>query len=186
MQNIIFLDIDGVLNDNCAYFLLESVDVLKHLIKLYNAKIVMITSLQGNGTEKRRKRIRDKLKDFNIQNIDFIDPNFEGELYFDGYVKGFKMVPRLLGIINYLQNTGKCNYVILDDDYYFDYKFIKLNCYRPSPFDGLTYEDLPKIKFETVNLNDFKNIKYRYRQLGAYELATNNLVRVLKNIQEKH
>lgn len=33
MKNIIFLDIDGVLNDNCSEFLSESVEVLKLLFK---------------------------------------------------------------------------------------------------------------------------------------------------------
>ena len=32
MENVIFLDIDGVLNDSICSFLLESVEVLKELI----------------------------------------------------------------------------------------------------------------------------------------------------------
>lgn len=44
MRNIIFLDIDGVLNDNGSVFLSESVKVLNLLIQMYNAKVVMISS----------------------------------------------------------------------------------------------------------------------------------------------
>ena len=45
MKNVIFLDIDGVLNDNISSFSLQSIQVLKQLIQIYNAKVVMITSL---------------------------------------------------------------------------------------------------------------------------------------------
>ena len=58
MENIIFLDIDGVLNNIRVRFNEESVNVIKELIQRYNAKVVMITSWQINGTETRRKRIK--------------------------------------------------------------------------------------------------------------------------------
>lgn len=44
MENIIFLDIDGFLNDIKVKFKEESVKVVKELIKIYNVKVVMITS----------------------------------------------------------------------------------------------------------------------------------------------
>ena len=43
-ENIIFLDIDGVLNDSCSEFLSESIEVLNLLVPMYNAKVVMISS----------------------------------------------------------------------------------------------------------------------------------------------
>lgn len=43
-ENIIFLDIDGVLNDSCSEFLSESIEVLNLLVQMYNAKVVMISS----------------------------------------------------------------------------------------------------------------------------------------------
>ena len=97
---------------------------------------------------------------------------------------GIKLPSRLLGIIDYLRNNEIANYVILDDDYYNDYKLMCLNHYRPLPFKGLTYKDLAKIAFKPVNLNNFKYINYQYRQLGEYELVTNKLIKVLKKKYE--
>lgn len=184
MENIIFLDIDGVLNNIKVRFNEESVNVVKELIRRYNARVVMITSWQMNGTECRKKWIQQQLEKLGIYDIDFIDPNFEGNLCFKDRLSHIKIGSRLLGIVNYLQNNDECNYVILDDDYHNDYKLICLNHYRTLPFKGLTYKDLDKITFKPVNLNNFKYIKYQYRQLGEYELITNNLIKVLKKKYE--
>lgn len=178
MKNVIFLDIDGVLNDNISSFSFESIEVLKQLMQLYNAKVVMITSLQSNGTTSKRKKFQQQLEELGIYDIDFVDPNFEGSMC------GIKLPSRLLGIIDYLRNNEIANYVILDDDYYNDYKLMCLNHYRTLPFKGLTYKDLAKIAFKPVNLNNFKYINYQYRQLGEYELVTNKLIKVLKKKYE--
>lgn len=174
MWNLIFLDIDGVINNNCCNILLESVEFLKHLIQLYDAKIVIISSLQGNGTEEKRSKIRILFEEFGIYNIDFIDPNFIGS-FFD-----IPLPSRVLGIVDYLKNNEVTNYIILDDEYHNDYRLLCLNHYKTMPFQGLTYKDLPKITFKQVNLNNFKYISYQYRRLGEYELVTNYLVKVLK------
>ena len=137
----------------------------------------MITSWQMNGTEARRKCIKHQFEKLGIYDIDFIDPNFEGSMC------GIKLPSRLLGIVDYLKNNDEVNYVILDDDYQNDYKLLYLNHYRTIPLKGLTYKDLPKIKFKPVNLNNFKYIKYQYRQLGQYELVTNKLIKVLKKYE---
>lgn len=177
MENIIFLDIDGVLNDNVSVLLFESVEALKQLISTYNARVVMITSWQQNGTENRRKRIRNYLEELGIFNIDFIDPNFEGGL-------GDINVPeRLLGIIDYLKSAHGAKYVILDDDYHNKYKMVCLNYYKINPNKGLSYNDLDKIKFMPVNFNVLDRINYQYRSLGQYEVVTNNLIRVLKKLE---
>ena len=152
MKNIIFLDIDGVLNDNCSEFLSESVEVLKLLVQIYNAKVVMISSQQMNGIETRRKSLKYQFEKLSIYNIDFIDPNFRGGL------GDIKLPSRLLGIVDYLKKNEITNYVILDDDYHNDYKLICLNHFKTLPFKGLTYKDLPKIVFQPVNLNIFKHI----------------------------
>lgn len=180
MKNIIFLDIDGVLNNIQVRFNKESVNVVKELIRKYSAKIVMISSWQRNGVKSRRKWIQQQFENLGIYDIDFINPNFEGNLCFKDSLSRIKIDSRLLGIVNYLQNEGECNYVILDDEYHNDYKLICLNHYRTITFKGLTYKDLPKITFKPVNLNNFKYINYKYRQLGKYELVTNNLIKVLK------
>ena len=179
MKNIIFLDIDGVLNNNISNISLESIEVLNQLIYEYKAKIIMITSRQRNGTKNRRKIIENVLENLGIYDIDFIDPNYEGRLC------DIKLPSRLLGIVDYLKNNDEVNYVILDDEYNNDYKLLCLNHYDINKFKGLTYKDLSKIKFKSVNLNNFKYIKYYYRQLGEYELATNSLIKVLKNKYEK-
>lgn len=176
MNNIIFLDIDGVLNDNNSSFSLDSLNVLKELIKNNNAKVVMITSYQMNGTECRRKRIKEVLEKQGIYNIDFIDPNFEG------YLLDIELPSRLLGIIDYLKNNNISNYIILDDEYHNDYRLVCLNYYRTIPHKGLTNKDLSKITLKPVNLNNFKHITYKYRKQGEYELATNDLIKVLKKV----
>jgi hypothetical protein len=144
MKNVIFLDVDDVLNDNNSNFTLESIAVLKQLMQLYDAKVVMITSLQKNGTKARRKWIQHQFEKLGIYDIDFIDPNFEGSMC------DLKLPSRLLGLIDYLRNNEIANYVILDDEHHNDYKLICLNHYRTMPFKGLTYKDLPRITFKTV------------------------------------
>lgn len=178
MKNIIFLDIDGVLNNNNKIIVSEeSINVLKEFIKKYNAKVVLISSWQMSGTFNRRKLIKEYFDELGIYDIDFIDPNFVGEFC------DIKINSRLLGIIDYLKKEELCNYVILDDEYYNNYKLLCLNHYRTKSFKGLTYKDYDKILFKTVNYNNFKNINYRYRKLGEYEIATNNLIKVLKKVK---
>jgi hypothetical protein len=177
MNNIIFLDIDGVLNNSIVIFNEESVNALKELVMRYNAKVVMITSWQGNGTVNIRKRIEKRMEQLGIYDIDFIDPNYEG------YILDIKLPNRLLGIIDYLKNNDIDNYVILDDEYYRDYKLVCLNHYRTKMFKGLKYNDLNKIILKPINYNNFKYINYQYRELGNHELVTNNLIKVLKKMK---
>lgn len=176
-MKIIFLDIDGVLNDIRVKFKEESVNVVKELIKIYNAKVVMITSWQLNGTINRRKYIANRLEEQGIYDVDFIEPNFEGSFL------NIDVPDRVLGIIDYLKNNEVSSYVIIDDDYHNDYKLLCLNHYRPFPLKGLTYKDLSKISFKKVNLNNFEYINYKYRKLGAYEQVTYGLIKVLKKIE---
>ena len=56
MEKVVFLDIDGVLNDNSSDFVDSCVESVKELVSKNDAKVVMITSLQGNGTGRRRKK----------------------------------------------------------------------------------------------------------------------------------
>lgn len=177
MKNIIFLDIDGVLNDIRVKFNEESVNVVKELIKIYNAKVVMITSWQLNGTINRRKNIANRLEEQGIYDVDFIEPNFRGNFL------NIEVPDRVLGIIDYLKNHDVSSYVILDDDYHNDYKLLCLNHYRTLPLKGLTYKDLSKISFKKVNLNNFEYVNYDYRKLGAYEQVTSDLIKVLKKIE---
>ncbi len=178
-NNIIFLDIDGVLNDNTSSYSAKSINVLKEIINKYRAKLVLITSEQRNGTVEQRNKIIIKLKQLGLDVCDFIDPNFEGDII------DIKIPSRVLGIIHYLNNNPVDKYLILDDDYYNDYKLLSLNYYRTRMFKGLLEKDLAKIEFRPVNLNNFKYVNYRYRQLGEYEFLTNEIVKVLKKIYQK-
>lgn len=173
-NNVIFLDIDGVLNDNITNYSLTSINCLKLLQDSFNSKIVIISSQQGNGTTSKRRKITEQLSNYGIRNIDFIDPNFEG------YFLNFKVPSRILGIVHYLKTTPIDNYVILDDDYQNDYKIIQLNHFKTKAFKGLTPKDLKKISLKPVNLNNFKYVYYNYRQLGEYELLTNTIIKILK------
>lgn len=179
MEKIIFLDIDGVLNDNYGEqeFLTSCVDVTKKVIEDNDAKVVVISSLQGAGTEAKRKRLTDKLNNIGIKVYDFIDPNFEGG------INGIFLPSRLIGIVDYLKKNINCSYVILDDDYHDDYNFLGLNCYKCDRWKGLQFNTLNHICFENVDSVVFKEINYSYRQLGDYERATNNLIKVLKRIK---
>lgn len=183
MENVIFLDIDGVLNDSIVDFRKESVNVVKELIHKYGAKVVMITSWQMNGTERRRKDIQHELECLGIHGVDFIDPNFKGNLHFKGSLFPIEIDSRLLGIVDYLKSNEVSDYVILDDEYHNDYKLLCLNHYRTMTHRGLKYEDLSKITLKKVNLSNFECVNYAYRDLGEYERVTNNLVRVLKKYQ---
>lgn len=180
MKNIIFLDIDGVLNDNSSDdFVLESVNVLKELVKENDAKVVVISSWQGTGTKARRDKTTKKLSSVGIDVYDYINPNFNGEL---GDVS---LSSRAIGIIDYLRRNSSCNYVILDDEYHNDYKMMCLNYFRPNMWVGLREKDKDKIYFKSVNLNILNRVTYRYRELGDYEKSVNNLVGVLKKVLEK-
>lgn len=71
-----------------------------------------------NGTEAMRKALKHQIEGLCIYNIDFINPNFEGNL------GDIKLPSRLLGIVDYLKNNEITNYVVLDDEYHNDYKLI--------------------------------------------------------------
>lgn len=158
MQNIIFLDIDGVINDNHKDISVESIKILKQIINENNAKIVIIGSLLGNGSFENKEYIKNMFKKFNITNIDFIDPNYEGN-YLD-----IKLPSRTLGIIEYLKGNLNYNYVILDDWFDRFYKLLKLNYYKINTWKGLTKIDYHNIIFKKNNLNHIKNINYHYRK----------------------
>lgn len=88
------------------------------MVQTYNAKVVIISSWQMNGTEARRKALKHQIEGLCIYNIDFINPNFEWNL------GDIKLPSRLLGIVDYLKNNEITNYVVLDDEYHNDYKLI--------------------------------------------------------------
>ena len=73
------------------------------MVQTYNAKVVIISSWQMNGTEARRKALKHQIEGLCIYNIDFINPNFEGNL------GDIKLPSRLLGMPLHQSGTkGKC------------------------------------------------------------------------------
>lgn len=180
MENIIFLDIDGVLNDNGDNnFNLESVNVVKRLVEENSAKVVVISSWQGFGTKRRRNKTEEKLNSVGIDVYDFIDPNLEGDIC------DMSLSYRCVGIVDYLKKNSLCNYIILDDEFHNDYRLMCFNYFKPSKWVGLKEKDYDKLYFKKVNLNILNKVNYHYRELGAYEKSINNLVLTLKNIVEK-
>lgn len=179
MEKVVFLDIDGVLNNNFGeyQFLSCCVESVKRIIKDNEAKVVIISSLQGSGTIVKRKRLEDKLNRIGIEIHDFIDPNFVGD------INGIFLPSRLLGIIDYLKYNKGCNYVILDDDYHNEYSFLGLNCFECDMWTGLQYESSKAVCFEKFDDVILNNINYCYRELGDYEKVTNDLIKVLKQIK---
>ena len=177
MDKIIFLDIDGVLNDNTVNGYLERcVYYLKNLVDRNGGKVVIISSLQGSGTIEKRRRLSNKLGSVGINVSDYIDPNFKGDL------NGVTLSNRVIGIIDYLKKYQESSYVIIDDEFHEEYNLLGLNNYKTDMWSGLTKSDVDKIKFKKLNKSILAQVSYKYRELGSYEKATNDLVKVLKKV----
>lgn len=177
MDKIIFLDIDGVLNDNTVNGYLERcVYYLKNLVDRNGGKVVIISSLQGCGTIEKRRRLSNKLGNVGINVSDYIDPNFKGDL------NGVTLSNRVIGIIDYLKKYQESSYVIIDDEFHEEYNLLRLNNYKTDMWSGLTKSDVDKIKFKKVDKSILDQVSYKYRELGSYEKATNDLVKVLKKV----
>ena len=179
MKKIVFLDIDGVLNDNLNDFVDSCVESVKELVEKNNASVVMITSLQGNGTKIRRNKLSKVLEEVGIMVDDYIDPNFEGGL------GDISMSSRVLGIIDYLKKHSDVNYIILDDEFHNEYRTSCLNYYKTGTWKGFQKKDIDKVSFKSVNLKTLDYFSYHYRELGSYEKATNNVIKTLKKVLEK-
>lgn len=177
MDKIIFLDIDGVLNDNTVNGYLERcVNCLKSLVDRNGSKVVIISSLQGSGTIEKRRRLSNKLSSVGINVSDYIDPNFNGDL------DGVTLSNRVIGIIDYLKKYQESSYVIIDDEFHEEYNLLGLNSYKTDMWTGLTKREVDKIKLKKVDKSILDKVSYKYRDLGSYEKATNDLVKVLKKV----
>jgi len=177
-ENVIFLDFDGVINNNIEEVTLTSIILLKCIIKKHNAKVVVISSILGNGTEKKKNNIALFLNKLGIYNIDFIDLNFEGYFYNN------LLLPRLLGIVDYLRKHLNINYLIIDDEFEQEYNLLKLNHLKTEMWEGLKYEDYYRVTFKSADLEYLKEVKYNYRKLTEEEKVTNNFINVLKLIRK--
>lgn len=176
---VIFLDFDGVLNDNCKKVTKEAITAFLFLLHLYPSKVVVTSSNQQNGTLERQKKLRSFLNEFGIYDIDFINPNFRG-----GTFCGKDISYRTLGILDYLSVNQVSEYLILDDDYANEYKRLALNYYKTSMYKGLKWSDLKNISFS--NKIPKIDIKYQLRPRGMIEEVHHKLIKVLENKIKKY
>lgn len=113
-MNIIFLDIDGVLNSYAYHketgndLNLKSVDILSQIYHKFNCKIVLsstwreLKDISEESAQKMWKHLVDTLSKYNMEIYD-ITPTIKNN--------------RPLEIATWLQNNSCSNYVILDDDF---------------------------------------------------------------------
>lgn len=113
-MNIIFLDIDGVLNSYAYHketendLNLKSVDILSQIYHKFNCKIVLsstwreLKDIPDESAQKMWKHLVDTLTKYGMEIYD-ITPTIKNN--------------RPLEIATWLQNNSCSNYVILDDDF---------------------------------------------------------------------
>lgn len=113
-MNIIFLDIDGVLNSYAYYketgndLNLKSVDILSQIYYKFNCKIVLsstwreLKDISEESAQKMWKHLVDTLSKYNMEIYD-ITPIIKNN--------------RPLEIATWLQNNSCSNFLILDDNF---------------------------------------------------------------------
>lgn len=113
-MNIIFLDIDGVLNSYAYYketendLDLKAIDILSQIYHKFNCKIVLsstwreLKDISDESAQKMWKHLVDTLEKYGMEIYD-ITPTIKNN--------------RPLEIATWLQNNSCSNYVILDDDF---------------------------------------------------------------------
>lgn len=113
-MNIIFLDIDGVLNSYAYYketendLDLKAIDILSQIYHKFNCKIVLsstwreLKDISDESAQKMWKHLIDTLEKYGMEIYD-ITPTIKNN--------------RPLEIATWLQNNSCSNYVILDDDF---------------------------------------------------------------------
>ncbi len=182
-RRVIFLDMNGVINNNKVEICEEAILVLKYLLNKYNAIPVLISTNLLNGTENIKKKLRDYFLKLGIDNLDFIDSNFDYR-YEHNYRGGFYFAGAF-GIIDYLKKNDYPWYVILDDCFREEYACFKLNHYEVDGTMGLVKNDLKHIKFKKPKVKYIAKVKYHYRKLQDYEIVTNRLIDVVKRVRDK-
>jgi len=175
MEKVIFLDFDGVINNNKEDVTIKAIEALKRLIMVNNARVVIISSRIRNGLEESRIKAQELLNSYGIFNIDFLDFNFEG-VFLDK-----DLDKKTLGIIDYLKANEVLEYVILDDENARNYKYTGLNYFKTAMWVGLTNEDLTKIKFKAPLVKTLNLVRY-HRISTERENKERDLIRVLKRI----
>lgn len=161
-KNIVFLDIDGVLNndfttDDCCGFTGiddEKIELLKKIVVSQNASIVLISTWREYW-EKEEKEKQDEL-------ANYLDKKFEkfGLKVLDKTEDDY--CHRGNGILDYVKKHEIKNYVILDDEDFVDYDLVDITSHliKTSPRYGLVednVQDAIKILSNKSNLNEKLN-----------------------------
>lgn len=178
-ETIIFLDFDGVINDNTEEITIESIETLKHLIVENSARVVVIASRIMRGTEESKNRAASLLNDYGIYNIDFLDFNFAGSYL------GTSLSSKALGIVNYLKLNYNVRYVILDDENEEEYRLVGLNHYQTPMWTGLRKQDLEKIEFKLPSSEIMNKVIYKCQKTNNKEKLEKELVKVLKRVLKR-
>ena len=140
-MNVIFLDFDGVINNNEETVTKEAMITLKEMILKYQA-LVVITTSWFVFSPNRKEKITAFLNKLGITNIDWL------KLGLKGTYQGIPLSYRTLGIIDYLSEHPSINYIVLDDEYDSEYRLLNINHLKTNPNIGLTKEDIKKVSFQ--------------------------------------
>lgn len=155
-MNVIFLDFDGVINNNEEKITKEAMITLKEIILKYQA-LVVITTSWFMFSSNRKDKITKFLNKLGIIDIDWI------KLGLKGSYQGIPLSYRTLGITDYLLTHPNINYLVLDDEYEKEYELLNINHLKTNPNTGLTGEDIKKVSFKKPNLTIFTKEKEKSR-----------------------
>ena len=157
-KNIIFLDVDGVLNNdftiefcgNCCGIEDNKVELLSKLVKATNAKIVLISTWKETW-EKKEKENQDMMANYLDEKLAKYDLIAMDKTKDDYYHRG-------QGVLNYVNKHNVKNYVIIDDEKFEDYDIdgILNHLVQTSPRYGLVEEDVQKSLSILSNSNNEK------------------------------
>jgi len=179
-ENVLFIDMDGVINNNLEKVTKEAIMTLRYIINKYKCRVVLITSNIGRGTEVKKEMLKEYFYGLRIYNIDFIDTNFLG------IHNNINLKFSTLGIIDYLKKHPNINYLIIDDENEEQYQMFDFNYLKTGMYDGLKFEQREDVKFESVNLENISDVSYQHRDLGKwYEvIQTENGRRLIRAVRE--
>lgn len=157
-QNILFLDFDGVINDNTESITKSCLYLIKKIILKYKAKVVVISSWYQTNKSNRKEKITLFLHQLGIYDIDFINLDLQGN-----HPELFSR--RTLGIIDYLIKYPNINYLILDDEFDSVYRLLGLNYLKTNMWSGFTIDDYKKVQFKPVDISKIPKIKIENKDL---------------------
>ena len=148
MNNIIFLDIDGVLNCKYTKELVPNTKIigidndkikrLKKIVNNTNSNIILISSWKFDWDKYSNRKIQNQFGDYLDNKLFKYDLMIEDKTIDESYNRG-------KGIIRYLNGHIVNNYIILDDSIFNDYNKELMAHLIQTKFEiGLSDEDVEK------------------------------------------